>query len=727
MSDATFQWELEGNIFDAIKQIKKDVGDLNSRVGGIDKTSKSAFGSLKSQIKSISLVSVTQQFENLTTALNDVNGPGMRFESSLAELSAITGQTGDNLERLGEMARQNAKDFGGDAASSVETYKLLLSQLGPQLAETPEILNQMARNSETLAKTMGGDVVGATEVLTTAMNQYNVDTSNAAEANKVMNEMMNSMAASAKEGSSELPVLQQAVKVVGGDAMRAGLQFEEMLAAIQLLDKAGKKGAEGGTALRNVLASLNQGRFLPKDVQEELTAAGVSIEALSDKSLSFTQRLTLLKDVSQDTALMSKLFGKENASSAQALIGSIDAQNEMTKAITGTNTAMDQANVIMETSEEKQKRLQAQIDDFKVTLFNATGGLFAYLEPLADLGRIMTALAPLGQGAIKVFNLLRKTKLANAAASKILTVATKAWNLALNMNPIMLIVTGAVALTGAVYALTKAISAGSAAQKIANETQERALEQTADERVELDMLFDQLKRTNKGSEERIKLVKELEQKYPDILEKYDLEKASLKEIEQAHNDVAVAVMKKARAEVSAEILKEKTRELMDQQAGPGIVDNVLGFFTPGVTGEQLNQLDVMMAEREVEAAKLNALAHKYINDGKEVSLDKFFEIFHRRKEITASGKVKTQRAGDVEGTESDENNASDNIKGLGTSKPKSYNGAGSQMKNINVRIDNVIGSLTIENKNIQESKAAIRRHVTEAIVGGVRDFEVAID
>lgn len=86
-------------------------------------------------------------------------------------------------------------------------------------------------------------------------------------------------------------------------AKSANVSFEETNSAIQVLDKAGKKGAEGGVALRNTLAILSQGRFLPKDTQEELKKAGIDVLALGDdKSKSLKERLEMLKPVLNDTA-----------------------------------------------------------------------------------------------------------------------------------------------------------------------------------------------------------------------------------------------------------------------------------------------------------------------------------------------------------------------------------------------------------------------------------------
>src|SRR5699024_3284328 len=107
--------------------------------------------------------------------------------------------------------------------------------------------------------------------------------------------------------------------------------FQEANAAIQILDKGGKKGAEAGVALRNVMTTLAAGRFLPPDVKENLQEAGIDVEKLTDKSLSLTDRLKPLQGILNDTALMTKLFGRENSNAAIALISNIDKVQDMTK------------------------------------------------------------------------------------------------------------------------------------------------------------------------------------------------------------------------------------------------------------------------------------------------------------------------------------------------------------------------------------------------------------
>jgi len=711
MSDARFTIDVEGNVFKALDDIRKDTDKLKKGVTGIEESSKKAFSGMKRHIQNISFVSITQGLENVTRSLADIAGPGLRFESSMAEVEAMTGLTGSALDDLGKKARENAKIFGGDAADSVETFKLILAQLGPELANTPDMLNMMSQNSERLAKMMGGDVVGATNLLTTAMNQYNVDLTNAADANKVMSEMMNAMAASADAGSSELPVLQSAVMNVGADAMRANISFEQMLSSIQLLDKAGKKGAEGGIALRNVITTLNQGRFLPPDVQEELARAGVSVDSLSDKSLSFTDRLRNLEVIGNDSALMSKLFGRANAAAAQSLLQSVDAQDEMTNAITGTNTAFDQAAIMMDTGAEKQARMKASIDDFKVSVFNATGGVFAYLEPISDVARQMSAFVPIASAAASGIKFLGKSKLAAAIATKAVTAAQWLWNAAMTANPIGLVITGVAALAAGAYALTRVLSSSTSAQEAANEVHERAVDIASEEIAETTILTNRIKAAKKGTDERKRAIAELKREYPELLKMYTEEQLTNEKIDEIQGKIADNAMLRARKEVAAEIYKEKLKEqIQAEQKAPGWYEKLIAFNSLGIiSSEDVKGVQVNELAAEANLALQESLkADKAFNDAGLSS--------HR------GSSVSKKEVGSF-------NTNLDTGAGGGATVPtrdKVIQGTGGEMKTINVRIENLVKNITLSTTNLKEGTGKIKQQVTEAMVAAVRDFEVAM-
>ena len=448
------------NVFNYIFKITSDaqkvtagMDKLNATVDKVehstvnmDKMFGKAFGNMQRDIATIKLSSILDQVDRVTSGLSAMSKPGMDLSTSMYDLQAITGVAGEKLKEIEAYARENAKTFGGSAAAGVESYKLILSQLSPEIGKVPVALKEMGANVSILSKLMGGNSAAATEVLTTAMNQYQVSTEDPIQASKEMANMMNIMAAAAQEGSAELPQIKQALEQSGMAAKVANVSFAETNAALQVLDKAGKKGSEGGVALRNMLSTLSQGRFLPKDVKQELAAAGVDINKLGDKTLSLADRMKPLKGIMNDSALVTKLFGKENSNAAVAMISGIEEQERLTKAIDGTNSAFEQAAAVMESPAEKADRLKQQFDDFKISLFNGTNGLLGYATVLGDTARDFTSLMPLMSGAGTIVSTLTsKTKL-QALWTGVVTKAQWLWNAAMTANPIGLIIAGVVAL-----------------------------------------------------------------------------------------------------------------------------------------------------------------------------------------------------------------------------------------------------------------------------------------
>ncbi len=352
--------------------------------------------SLASTLASFSYIKDIAQ--NVADGFSQLSGAGIKLDSQMHDLSAVAGVTGDGLKQIEGFARQSAKAFGTDASVAVEGYKLLLSQLSPELGKYPEALSAMGDCIQTTSKLMGGDGVAAAQVLTTAMNQYGVSLEDPIAASAEMARMMNVMAAAGQAGSAELPAISAALQQCGMAAKAANVSFEETNAAIQVLDKAGKRASEGGVALRNVLGQLSKGRFIEKQAREELEKAGIDVVALGDNSKSLKERLEMLKPMLNDSALLSKFFGVENANAARALIQGTESLQGFTDAVTGTNSATEQAAIVMDSYAERQARVNQQFEDLKISIFQATGDfslwcgvLTSALVPLAQLAPLLTA------------------------------------------------------------------------------------------------------------------------------------------------------------------------------------------------------------------------------------------------------------------------------------------------------------------------------------------------
>lgn len=386
-------FNIGGNFSAQISGMSAAAGNFTASVEGADSGVRRFTGSLAtfSYLKDV--------FQNVADGFSQLSGAGIKLDSQMHDLSAVAGVAGEGLKQIEGFARQSAKAFGTDAAVAVEGYKLLLSQLSPELGKYPEALSAMGDCIQTTSKLMRGDGVAAAEVLTTAMNQYGVSLEDPTAASEEMARMMNAMAAAGQAGSAELPAISAALQQCGMAAKAANVSFEETNAAIQVLDKAGKKASEGGVALRNVLGQLSKSRFIEKAAREELEAAGIDVIALGDNSKSLQERLEMLKPLLNDSALLSKFFGVENANAARALIQGTDQLQGFTEAVTGTNSATEQAAIVMDSYAERQARVNQQFEDLKISIFQATGDfslwcgvLTSALVPFAQLAPLLTAV-----------------------------------------------------------------------------------------------------------------------------------------------------------------------------------------------------------------------------------------------------------------------------------------------------------------------------------------------
>lgn len=413
MQNFEYNFNVSGNYSSAINNMTRATGDFTAQVSG-------SLGALDKIAGSFAKFDLASSFmQKLSGTFKDIGQGAVALDSQMHDLSAVAGVTGEGLKTIEGYARSSAKAFGTDAGVAVQGYKLLLSQLSPELGKYPTALKAMGDAIQTTSKLMGNDGTAAAEVLTTAMNQYGVSLADPMEASRKMAEMMNTMAAAGQAGSAELPAIKAALEQCGMAAKAANVSFEETNAAIQVLDKAGKKGSEGGVALRNTLSILSQGRFLPKDTREELEKAGIDIIALGDKSKSLKERLELLKPVLGDSALFSKLFGMENANAARALVQGTEQLGQFTETVTGTNSAEEQAAIVMDSTAEKRARFRQQIEDLKISFTQLTGGFTAYISVIAGMlvpiSQVVPAITAMGQAVKWVMSLKYATYLSRVA------------------------------------------------------------------------------------------------------------------------------------------------------------------------------------------------------------------------------------------------------------------------------------------------------------------------
>lgn len=454
MSAITTTWELK--LKDLLSGGLQKVQELTDKVA--ERTDN--VGKCFKRLNAIDLQAISQSAQNISQSFETFNSKFVSYETGMAEVSAITGVTGNALDDLGKKAKASAEQFGGEATDSLNTYKILLSRLGPDIAKSPEALEKMEHNVRILSKTMGNDAVGSVDALTTAMLQYGDDLSDPVKAQEEMTRKMNIMAAGTKAGAAEVPAIAAALKVAGVQAKQSNVSFEETNVVLQALAAGGKEGADAGVALRNVLAKMSGEDVLSKDAIAKLEKMHVNMKIVSDTSLPLTTRLRELKKAQGDATAIAQIFNLENAAAANIMLDSVDAQDKMLSKVTNTTDAQDQANIMMDTQAEKQSRMNALFTNAKIAIGEYTAAFTPYVSVGADGISMMANLKNAHEGYKTALSGL-KTMLGLTQNATILATAKTAimsgvnylatgaqWALngAMTANPIGLIIAGVVAL-----------------------------------------------------------------------------------------------------------------------------------------------------------------------------------------------------------------------------------------------------------------------------------------
>lgn len=457
MADQQSNWILEliDKITKPVKEITASVHTMETAMKGVDKNveqmgdnATKAFDKTNKSMQAVSNQAHAQNILNLGQPFVDGAKGVYDYDASLKELEAITGVLPNELKMIGDNARESAVEFGGNAGDAVKSYTLLLSKLAPEIAKNPDALAAMGKSVSLLGETMHGDLTGATVAASSVMNQFGIDLKDPAKAAEIMDVMLNNMASSAKVGNQEVAQVAQAIDNVGASADLAGVSFIETNAALQVLGKFGKEGAEGGIALNNVLTIMAKKEFLSQDVLDQLTKAQVNIDVLADKTLPLSQRISELKKLTGKDEVLGAMFG-ENKVAILGLMNNTKLIEEYTGKISAdTNALSDMAGTMANSYQEQRDRMVSYFDDIKLSVYGVTGSLLPFLDLGVSGIMQMVNLAPGIMSTVQLFKSLR-------TATIFQTIAQWNLNAAMDANPIGAVIIAIVALVAIVAVIIK--------------------------------------------------------------------------------------------------------------------------------------------------------------------------------------------------------------------------------------------------------------------------------
>ncbi len=320
------------------RKIKKDIDSTSRSMGLFSRKSRQAKSDLKGLIgQAAGLIATTVSFTEAAKS-------AIKFEDTLAEVSAITGATGADLGFLKEQAFILGKESANMGDQVLTAFKLVASAK-PELLTNLPALKDVTREVLKLKNASGTDLANAAKVTAESLNLFGKDASQAAR-------FVNVLAAGSKFGSSEVEQTGQAILKSGAAASFSALRFEELNSLIQGMAKSGIKAEQAGTGLNAILTKLE--------------ASG--IPQLSVKTMGLNTVLETLDGANLTAAQSVKLFGLENIKSANAIIANRKFIADMTGKLAGTDVAAEQAAIRLATMSAKARVLGATLQQKVVAI-----------------------------------------------------------------------------------------------------------------------------------------------------------------------------------------------------------------------------------------------------------------------------------------------------------------------------------------------------------------------
>ncbi len=451
--------------------------------GSFKQTSKSASSftqTMKGAVSSLAaFVAVGSSVQILRGAVNTI----IDFEQSLADLSAITGATGGDLEFYAEKAREIGATTTLSASQAVEAFQLIGSA-SPALLSNSEALASVTQEAVTLAEAAGITLPEAAAALGNSLNAFRLPAEDASR-------IINTFAAGSKEGAREIPFITQAIEKFGASAAAAGIEIEESVAAIELLGKTQSDAAGVGTNLRNIITILRQ----------EAAKQGREFKGLTGELEEYTDKL-------DDVNFLVKTFGRENINAFQSLASGREDLIALTEAVTDTTVAYDQQAIRTSTLSAELKGLASAYEGIVLSFRESTGAIASVIRFLREnLATLLKSVAVLAAGflgyraallAVQAATVVARVATIAYTATKALftggvqgaTVALRAFNVAIKSNPVGLIVGVLASAAAAFVAFRNKAKDATDQQKefnaaIAEANRIRAAQQTIDQQVQI--------------------------------------------------------------------------------------------------------------------------------------------------------------------------------------------------------------------------------------------------
>jgi TP901 family phage tail tape measure protein len=302
------------------------------------------------------------------------------FDTAIRKAGAIAGASAKELDDM----KAAALDLGATTSKSAKEVANAMTELAAKGFDANQTIAAMPGIIKA-AEASGEDLALVSDTITSALNAFRME---ASEANKVADVM----AMTANKSAAGIADMQYAFKYAAPAAAQLGISMEELAAATGIMANAGIKGETAGTTLRMAMLRLVKP---PKQAQKALDKLGI---AVTDQNGKFKSLQTLIGELqvgmegmteAQKMASIGAIFGAEAMSGMMTLIGQGPAAlDEFTKALE------ESEGMAAKTAEQMKagiggalERLKGSIESLVISIGDQ---LVPYIIAIADfLGKVV--------------------------------------------------------------------------------------------------------------------------------------------------------------------------------------------------------------------------------------------------------------------------------------------------------------------------------------------------
>lgn len=296
------------------------------------------------------------------------------FGKSIAELGALVGVSGKELDIMREQVMNVAKDTNVACAEVARNFALVGSAL-PELLNDADGMELVSRAAITLSKAGLMPLDEATNALTNTMAQFDISADQAST-------IIDTLANASNAGNAEINDINQTLLTAGVSAKQAGLSLGEAASMIEVLASKGMKGAEAGTALRNVLTNMST----------------KGIDEINPKVVGVQTALENLSKHADDASWMMKVFGMNGQTAATILAQNIPSYKNLVEAMDEVGSAETMAAANTDNLASKWEETKTKWENFLSSMsVDGNSPLMEGVQAIQDIiDAVETVFAELG-------------------------------------------------------------------------------------------------------------------------------------------------------------------------------------------------------------------------------------------------------------------------------------------------------------------------------------------